>query len=219
MNELNPSQDAFETPPADDPQAAILFPWPPGGGKGFADALVETWKWSVFRPGTFFRSMPTDTGLGSALGYYLLVGILAAGITLFWTMVLPVGEPMFDEILGERAADPLVQFLFSPVMLLVSLLAAGGITHVLLLLFGGAHHGFSTTLAVFAFAYSPQLFGVVPRAGAVVGFAWMVALAMIGLKEAHGARTWQAVLAVSLPLGGALLFLAAAAVFLAAGAV
>lgn len=139
----------------------------------------------------------------------MAVGVLAAGITLFWRMVLPRAGSggLFGELMrvGE-SADPLLGFLLSPLWLLASLFLAVAVVHLFLLVFGGAHRGFATTLRVFCLAYGPQLFVIVPVAGSVIGGVWMTALAIVGLKHAHGTSGGRAAAAVLLPLVVLLLF-------------
>ncbi|HUE77090.1 MAG TPA: hypothetical protein VMM83_04045, partial [Longimicrobiales bacterium] len=60
------------------------FPWPPREGDGVLAAFGETWKAATFDPGSFFRRMPARDSAGPAILYYLVIGILAAGVGLFW---------------------------------------------------------------------------------------------------------------------------------------
>src|SRR5512132_1021840 len=66
-----------------------FFPWPPRAGESALDAFATTWKESVFHPTRFFRSMPRAGDYGAMIGYYLIVSVVAAGVQLFWHMVLP----------------------------------------------------------------------------------------------------------------------------------
>lgn len=209
--------------PADSP---TRFPWPPTddsvlGGFG------ETWKSASLEPGRFFAAMPRDSGTGPALLYYLVVGILVAGVALFWDMVTrllmgPGGRAETEALaaeLGLGTLEPVTQFLLSPLALLAGLAVTAGITHLLLLMFGGARHGFGTTVRVFCYAYSPLVLAVVPLLGALVGAIWMVILSITGLRAAHETAGWKAALAVLLPFILALtLVLLALAAVLATGA-
>lgn len=181
---------------------AAGFPWPPPEGESAVGALGATWKSATFDPRGFFTRMPKMGGSGAAILYYLIIGVLVSGVNLLWE-VLPrfTGRAVEDRVsdLPLEALDPVASFLLSPLMLLLALVMAAGITHLLLRLFGGARHGFATTVRVFCFAYSPMIFGVVPRLGAIVGTLWMLVLAVIGLREAHESEGWQPVLAVLVP--------------------
>lgn len=179
------------------------FPWPPGPGAPVVVALGETWKSSTFDPASFFRRMPREQGVGPALLYYLVVGILVAGASLFWDMTGVFTRPAGDEAvaaeMGIGTLDPVIGFLLSPLLLLFGLVLSAGVSHVLLLMFGGARNGFGVTLRVFCYAYSPMIFGVVPLLGALIGVVWMIVISIIGLREAHGTDGWKAALAVLLP--------------------
>lgn len=185
----------------DEVEAPREFPWPPREDEPILGAFGETWKGASLEPTAFFSRMPRASGTGGALIYYLAIGVLVAGATLFWQSVGGGAfQPGAIEELGLGEDDnPLVSFLLSPVFLLLGLALAGGVTHVMLLLVGGATHGFATTLRVLCYAYSPQILGVIPVAGTVVGTIWMLVVAIIGLRSAHETETWRPVLAVLLP--------------------
>jgi hypothetical protein len=208
---LNDAHSWYETP---EPAAGPAFPWPPAGGEGVLAAFARTWKGASLQPRAFFGSMPAEGSLGAALLYYLPIGIAVAGANLFWSTTRGAGGEQ-DAVLG--AADtmtglaPLSEFLFAPVMLLLSLFVSAGVVHLLLRAFGGVRHGFAFTARIFAFTYSPQLLGVVPVVGAVAGFAWMVVIAVIGVREGHGTSTGRAAAAVLIPVAIALVFVAIAA--------
>lgn len=179
------------------------FPWPPPEDGQLLASFGQTWKSATFRPTPFFSRIPRDQGTGAALLYYLIIVVLVAGATLFWdSFSLFAGS--FEEgglasELGLEAIDPLTSFLMTPAVLLAMLFVAAGFTHLILKLFGGARHGFGTTVRVFCYAYSPGLFGIVPLLGGLVGSIWMVVLLVIGLREAHATDGWKAALAVLLP--------------------
>ena len=197
------------------------FPWPPPEDGPILAAFGEAWKGATFDPGRFFARTPRQGGTGAAVIYYLAIGILVAGATLFWeTMPFLTGSMAEDPIaqLGYGAIHPLVRFLLAPAVLLAALVISAGVVHVLLLLFNGANHGFGTTLRVFCYGYSPAIFGIVPILGALVGSVWAVVVVIIGLREAHEADSWKAVLAVLIPFVSAmiLMFLGMLAVFMTA---
>jgi hypothetical protein len=195
------------------------FPWPPRPGSSPLEAFFQTWKLSVFQPTRFFQGLPAPRPLGPAVLYFLIIGIAAVGISLFWLT-------LFEATLaatGLRAeADgpvlgpwmPVVQFLLSPLFLLLGLGISFVVHHAILALVGGARRGPGTTLRVLSFAYGPALFAVVPLLGPVVGGFWMLALAIIGLREAHQTESWRAATAILLPLVLLILLSIAAAVII-----
>lgn len=196
------------------------FPWPPHEEGSVLGAFGETWKGATFDPGAFFRRLPARESIGPALLYYLVLGILLAGVALFWdiTGVFTAGDDRHAvaEQLGIGTLSPVVGFLVSPLALLLGLVIAAALTHVLLLVFGAARNGFNATLRVFCYAYSPMAFGVVPVLGHVIGTIWMVVVAIIGLREAHRTEGWKATVAVLLPFFLLIAFLVTATLFLMA---
>ncbi|MGH7446749.1 MAG: YIP1 family protein, partial [Longimicrobiales bacterium] len=190
------------------------FPWPPAGGESVLDAWGRTWSGASLRPRQFFASMPGTASLGPAVLYYLSIGIPVAGVQLFWTMVRGSDGNAADSTAGALGAlgewSPLMGFLFSPAYLLISLVVAAGVTHLLLKLFGGTHGDYGMTTRVFAYAYSPQILGIIPVAGTFAGFVWMVVIAIVGVREAHRTTTGRAAAAILVPVAFALAFVAVA---------
>jgi hypothetical protein len=188
----------FQAEPSSQPPD---FPWPPRAHDSAVEALATTWQESVFQPASFFRRMPREFDFGWVLAYYLIVGVIVAGISLFWEMLL--GPSLLERFLPADAANPgnpAVDFLLSPIWLLVGLLLAAGIVHLFLLMVGGAKHGFGPTLRVFCFAAGPQLFSVVPYVGPAVGGIWSLVITVIGLRETHETTTGKAAAALLIPL-------------------
>lgn len=188
-----------------DTDSAESRPWPPPEEGSALGHLARTWQEITFRPTSFFAALPRGGRLGGPLVFYLIIGTIAAAIRLFWrltfTTVLPEGDSALLRAL--RAGDtgsPLVEFLLTPVILLLSFGLAAVITHFALWVVGGAREGMSTTAAVLAYASAPQLFVVVPVLGTVIGMVWALVLLVVGLREAHRTSTTRAVIAVLLPV-------------------
>ena len=215
-----PENDIFETePPAPDDtdSGSAAFPWPPRPDESVFEAWGRTWSGASLAPRSFFAALPRPGSLGAAVLYYLSIGIPVAGVQLFWSML---GGGSGDEVVEAGNAltawGPLVDFLISPIYLLVSLFLSAGVVHLMLKLFG-ATGGFGVTARTFAFAYSPQILGIVPVAGAIAGFIWMVVVAIVGVREAHGTTTGRAAAAILIPLSIALAFVIAAELIVRAG--
>jgi hypothetical protein len=194
-----PLNDTLRPPP--EAVDTELFPWPPAEDESIVWSAVSTWRESALRPAAFFRSMPRGGGLGAALLYYLPLGVLVAAINLFWQLVLPVDQSLLARLgVESNPVDPLVEFLVSPLLLFAALFVAAAFTHAALAILGGARHGVRTTARVFCYSYSPAVLAVLPRIGGVIGFVWMLFIAVIGLREAHETTGTRAAFAVLLPV-------------------
>jgi hypothetical protein len=180
--------------------------WPHRPEGSALESFFQTWRQSVFQPKMFFRELPVPRPVGPAVLYYLLVGIPAIGITLFWRALFTMAMSALGIAAPEELASefggwmPVLYFLFSPVVLLLGLGISFTVTHLLLLILGGARRGAGTTMRVLCFAYGPALFAVVPFIGSFVGGVWSVILAIIGLCEGHRTDGWRAAVAILLPI-------------------
>lgn len=214
--------NAYETDAYDAPAHDDAFPWPPVGDESVASAFGRTWTGAALHARRFFRAMPAEGAIGAALLYYIPLGIAVSGAGLFWTMVRGTATVERDEVLGRvdlmGEFSPVLEFLLSPLLLLLSLFLSAGVVHLLLKAFGGANRDFGFTTRVFAFSYSPQILGVLPVAGNAIGFAWMVVVAIIGLREGHRTTLSRVLPAVLIPVGIGLFFVAVAAFIAATGA-
>ena len=217
MSDNEPSVNGSDAVPPPAPEEQVdtgSFPWPPAENDSVIEAFAATWKGASLQPRQFFARMPEQGGFGAAIIYYLVIGILAAGAMLFFRLAfgpLEMDERGILEQLGFMGNDePLVDFLLSPVTLLASIFISASVTYLMLLLFAGISRQFKVTVRVFAYAYSPQILGIIPYLGSFVGFIWMVIVAIAGLSAAHRISTGRAALAVLIPLFVAFVFMAIA---------
>lgn len=207
-------------PAARDEPAEASFPWPAAEGESLANAFGRTWQGAALQPRRFYAGIPERGGVGPALLFYLPIGIVVAGVNLFWTTVLGAafaGNPVYADVMGG-GLSPVVEFLLSPLLLLLALYLTAGVVHVLLMLFGGTHRAFAVTVQVFAYAYAPAVVAVVPMLGQVAGLVWMVVVSIIGLAAAQRTSTGRSAAAVLLPVGCLFILLVAFALLAAAGA-
>jgi hypothetical protein len=208
---------------SDDRAAADSFPWPPPEGESIITAFVETWKGASLTPSRFFGAMPATGSVRTALLYYLPLGIVVSGANLLWALTIWGTDADRETVLGEMplggAMNPLLEFLLSPVILLLSLFIAAAVTHGLLKLLGGANRSLGFTTRIFAYAYSPQVLAIVPVVGTVMGFVWMVVVAIVGLRVGHRASLGRVLAAVLIPVATALIFMAVAAFIATTGRV
>ena len=211
--------DATHAPPPDagaDVAGRDRFPWPPGPREPALSALAETCRRCMFEPTRFFRSLSPDSPLGPALVYAIVLGVLSAGVSLFWSALFTfagVNEGFLAALVGAGGdwAWNVVSFLFSPLWLVIVLYVSTAIYHVGLIILGGASKGFGGTLRVMCYSWSPDILLVVPVLGPLVAFIWWIVLIVVGAREVHGTTTARAAAAMLLPffVGMGLLFMIA----------
>lgn len=195
MNDLEAGAATTDGP---EHEAAHAFPWPPAPGISTLEALGRTWSWSVLRPATFFRSMSADAALGPAIAFHVLCTLGGAGADLFWRMVLPAPTPL----LPGSPADPLADFLLAVPLGLIATAITALLVHFALFTLGAARRGPGATLRALLYAAGPSVFLALPVLGSLLAVAWWLVLAVIGIREAHGATTGRATAAVALVIVG-----------------
>ena len=171
--------------------------------------LVDTTRQVITAPRAFFASMPTRGGIGAPLLYGVLVGSLA--LVLMIAGVLAVGG-LLEMVAPRPGAGPsgattpgelLVVFVFwvfaTPVGMVVILFTEAGLTHLLLMMLGGAREGFEATFRVSCYARAATLAMAVPIVGWVAGPVWLVVVRVLGLMAAQRCGVGRATAAVLLP--------------------
>jgi len=186
-------------------------PWEDRGRLGLLGALVETTKRVLSDPVRFFRTMPTQGGIGAPLLYGVLIGwigVVAAGFysALFQSIVGTSMAPFarnaeLAEVLGfaQSWVGFVVQSIFAPVGITIGVFVAAGVFHLMLLLLGGAQRDFEATFRAVSYAQAPAILLVVPFCGGVVAWIWSVVLYVIGLAEAQQISRGKAAAAVLVP--------------------
>jgi hypothetical protein len=148
--------------------------------------------------------MPREAPVGPALLYFLIIGVISAGLSLFWSSIFDFASLV--DYLGADAPErgglsAVIEFMLSPLIFLIILYLSAGVTHLILSVMDAADHGFNTTVRVFAYGFGPAVFGVVPVLGSVVGTVWTTVIDIIGLREAHKTTSGKAAAGVLLPCG------------------
>jgi hypothetical protein len=146
--------------------------------------------------------MKRDGSLGEALLYTIILGVAGMIASFGFSIVLPsvgLGAGSFGDLLGLGASTAFL--VFAPVAMVLGIFIAGGITHLCLMLLGGANRSFETTIRVFCYAGgSANIFLLVPFCGGLVTTIVALVLDCIGLARAHQTDTWRPVAALLLPL-------------------
>jgi hypothetical protein len=211
MSDISPPPLPPEPPPPTLPLPGRGIPWDDRERLGLATALVETIKQILLEPVAFFRAMPVSGGLASPLAFGIVVGYFGLAVSATYEFVF---NSVAGRMLGgfgrsgefQRISDMIgsgvglvLTLLLGPVFLLVGLFLGAGITHLCLMLLGGAKRGFEATFRVACFAQAPSIFTIVPFCGGLVHVVYQIVLAIIGISEAHQVSRWTAAAAVLLP--------------------
>lgn len=183
------------------------LPWENRAGGSFFEAVLETLKLVLFRPAEAFSVMRREGGLADPLAFVAILGSVGLLIGLFYNFGFqllvpgatstPGGADMApaQALLGMALAVPLI-----PVFVVLGAFMGSGITHLCLMLLGGATRPFEATFRVTAYAYgSTSALQVVPFCGAMVFGIWNLVALIIGLAKVHEIPVWKSALAVFLP--------------------
>jgi hypothetical protein len=206
-----------EAPPssgwAPGPGARAGTPWERRDEIGFASALVETTQRVLTSPGEFFRGMPVTGGIGAPLVYALIIGYAGLVISAIYDFVLEsvMGSSLSRFGGGSEAMAGMMPYLagaaglgvkviIGPFFVAIGLFILSGITHLALMLLGGAARGFEATFRVACYSEAAALLNIIPVCGGVIGPIVMVVLMIIGISEAHGTTRARAAAAVLLPV-------------------
>jgi len=172
---------------------------------GFFPALFQTWLAACFRPTEFFESVGNSQDLSPALLFGVMVGwiglILDSLSTLAFRahLILLTRQgkiaSQFATDIGGLLCVSLIGWLF----VLLGIIVGGLVTHLFLMILGGANEGLRMTLRVVSYANAPSIFSGVPFIGWCIATIWEAVLCIIGLAVVHRTDNWRAALAVIVP--------------------
>ncbi|MEW6137289.1 MAG: YIP1 family protein [Thermodesulfobacteriota bacterium] len=168
-------------------------PWEDLNRLGFFEAIKQTVTGVLFKPTEFFSQVPPQGGLTKPLIFGVILGGLGLVLGQIWTAILASGE-------GRGFANLVLWIVLSPIMAAIGLFVGSAITHVCLLIVGGANENYEATFRVQCYSQSAQIWQALPLVGSLVSGIWVLVAAVIGLREVHGTTTGQAVLAILLPI-------------------
>lgn len=188
------------------------LPWENRDQLGFGNALVATIGIVITRPNEAFTVMKREGGLGDALLFTIILGVIGMIANFGFAFALPaigLGAGGMRDLLGLGASAAFL--LFAPVAMVLVIFIWGAITHVCLMLLGGANRSFETTIRVLCYSGgSANVFVLVPVCGTTIAAVVSLVLDCIGLARAHQTDVWRPVAALLLPLvvccGGFMLF-------------
>ena len=169
------------------------------------------------KPDQAFAVMKRIGGLSDPLLYALICGSAGALISLGFSFTmksfgLGMGRNGLGALLGLGFSTIFIVLLI-PVFVIIGTFIGAAITHVCLMIVGGAKQPFETTLRVISYgAGSANLINIIPVCGGLIACVASIIVNTIGLARAHETDTWRALVAILLPLvvccgGGVLFFL------------
>jgi hypothetical protein len=189
------------------------------GETPFPANLALTWWECLGSPQRFFSRVSWSEPFSRPLLYFLVVGILAAALGLFWFVWGPWGAA---EEYGLTLEVRLLSFFLTPFALLVALGLISLALHLFVLLLAPDRRGLGATATVLCYgsgvglvsAVLPPAIGLVGpppglfRAAYLVLYVsltlavqvWYVAVLVIGIRKAHSVTTGRAAAIVLLPL-------------------
>ncbi len=182
------------------------IPWERRVELGLLTALVQTVVETLVRPAAFFRRMDPRGSVGTALVYAILVGWASLVVEVVWRELVPFPWPAALDGLagrGENGVSLLLALVFvsilAPILIPLSVFVLALVYHGLLVLFGGPSRGLEATARTVAYSQGAHLLNIIPFCGALIGFAWWIAVMVIGLREVHGTQTGKAIAVVVAP--------------------
>jgi len=185
-------------------------PPPPGNSVPFEDPslpfttrFLRTAGMAFSNPTELFSNLSNED-LAQPLLFGVIVGTVATVFSMLWNMMFSglsmLGGGMATEDFAISQGMYILLMLFSPVLVAIGMFISTAIYHVALLVLGDAERGFAVTFRAVAYGYTPNLLGIVPICGGLVGGLWSLVLIIMAGKLGHGTEWWKAILAYFLPL-------------------
>ncbi len=180
--------------------------WEHRSVSGFMAALVETIRAVLLEPGNTFATMRQAGGLGAPLFFYVIVGTICGLVGVFYQAVFSsmqsadaAAENPAAAFVGTTLGVGLVIMLL-PVFLVVAAFVSSALTHLALMIVGGARRPFEATFRVVCYANgSTSVLQLLPICGGILASVWGLVLMVIGLSRVHGIGKGRAAVAVFLP--------------------
>ena len=192
------------TPPAG---GRYKTPWEDRETNGFFNGLFKTVQEVLSSPSAFFKKMPVTGGLTDPLLFAMIIGTMGLMFQAIWDLMLHDSmQSIMTYEMGSAAGRGLSHGIASPLgtlmipfLLIIGLFVVSGMLHFFLMMVRGEKAGFEATFRVVSYSLSPCLIMVIPYCGTLITMLWVLALAMIGLRDAHGTTGGKATVAVLFP--------------------
>ncbi len=174
-------------------------PWESGGG--FVRAFLKTTQEVLFSPVKFFKKAAAGKGYWSPFIFAMIAGVIGSGVSLLWQWLFFSGVvPRQFYSASTYSAFLTIAVISIPFTIALSILLGSAVTHLCLMIVRGNRKGFEATFRAISYAYSAELFYIVPFIGTFAGTVYLMILAILGVREGHEISTGRAVFAVLLPV-------------------
>jgi len=215
--------------PDDDESLRTGPAWEQRAQLGFFKAIWETIKAVLVDPSRAFETMKRTGGIGTPLGFYVLVGSAGTILALIYNFVFQgtiqsfmPQQPGSEMVPIAQATMTVIIAVLTPLIMIISSFITAGFLHLALMICSGAKQPFETTYRTHCYAMGAgTVLAVIPICGGTIGFIWGLVCMCIGLAKTHRIETGRAVGAMFVALiGGCVLcctlyMLGAGAVFAA----
>ncbi len=182
----------------------------------FLSLFLPTLREIVFRPAEFFDRLRVPGPLWPAIIFGVIMAVpggIVSNLTnmIFQTNLVDTLATLNIEIpeefkasLGSQAGVSVMTSLFAmifvPVGAFIGFFINGAITHLMLMMLGGANAKMEDTIRVVGYGGATSVAQLVPFVGPLAGYVWNVVVVSIGLSRVHRIPGWKAVAAVLIPL-------------------
>lgn len=189
-------------------------PWEHRAEIGFFTAIWETVKGVLTAPSETFSNMKREGGLGAPLLFYVLLATLGAIASLVYQLLVKAAIPALGAVPQTQNPSPAEAIMLwystpqgmylstamTPLLVAVGAFIWAGITHLALMICGGAKQPYETTFRVLCYSSgAASLLQLIPMCGPYATIFWGLAVLCIGLAKAHEINTGRAVAAVLMP--------------------
>jgi hypothetical protein len=178
-----------------------VIPWE-DPSRPLSAAFLETIRAFVTSPRRAFERVPVHGDVLRPLMFAILVGWIGQFVYAVWEVT--VGEGIRAMLPSASRQDvPRVYWFavmaLAPLFTAISLVVSSAITHLFLMLYGGARSGFVATFRALCYVQVGALALIVPFCGAIFGGLIVLALEIIGLATMHRISYGKSAAAVLTP--------------------
>lgn len=167
----------------------------------------------ALHPGDFFSRMSVPGRLWPAVIFGLIVafpgGVMEQVTSLFFqgnlvNLMAEFNINLPEDVAGSfqtgmQVGSVVGAIVFLPVALLAGVFINGAITHLMLMILGGANAKIEDTIRVVGYGNVSALAKLVPGLGTLISYVWNIVVVSIGLSRVHRIPGWKAVTAILAP--------------------